>query len=74
MVCKIFYNSKTAKSDSNVTNIGEIYGCNDVSMHFFIIFNIPSFIRINIMQEGNKQEIFNFISFFNLPKTTSAGP
>ena len=41
MVCNIFYSSKTAKTDSNVTNIREIYGCNDVSMHFFIVFNLP---------------------------------
>ena len=40
MVPKIFYNSKTAKTDSNVTNIRKIYGCIEVSMNFFIVFNI----------------------------------
>ena len=30
MACKIFYNSKTAKIDSNITIIREIYGCIDV--------------------------------------------
>ena len=33
MVCNIFYNSKTPKIDSNITNIKEIYGCIKVSMH-----------------------------------------
>ena len=41
MVPKIFYNSKTAKTDSNVTNIREIYNCIEVSMHFLLVFNIP---------------------------------
>ena len=41
MVPKKFYRSKTAKTDSNVTGIREIYGCIEVSMHFFVIFNIP---------------------------------
>ena len=40
MVPKILYNTKTAKTDSNVTNIRDIYGCIEVSMHFFIVFNI----------------------------------
>ena len=40
MVPKKFYNSKTAKTDSNVTDIREIYGCIEESMHFlsFLIF------------------------------------
>ena len=38
---KIFYNSKTANTDSNVTNIREIYACIEVSVRFFIVFNIP---------------------------------
>ena len=38
MVPKNFYNSKTAKTDSNVTNIEEIYGCIEASMHFFYCF------------------------------------
>ena len=29
----IFYNIKIAKIDSNITNIREIYGCVEVSMH-----------------------------------------
>ena len=33
MVLNIFYNSKTAKIDSNITNIREMYGCIEVSMH-----------------------------------------
>ena len=43
MVCNIFYISKTAKIDSNFTNISlntypnaspeQIYGCIEVSMH-----------------------------------------
>ena len=41
MVPKILYNSKTVKKFSNVRNIREIYGCIEVSMHFFIVFNIP---------------------------------
>ena len=41
MVRKIFFNSKTANTDSNVRNIREIYGCIKVSMYFFIVFNIP---------------------------------
>ena len=40
MLPKIFCNSKTAKTDNNVTNIREIYGCIEVLMHFFIVFNI----------------------------------
>ena len=39
MVPKNFYNSKTAKTDSNVTNFREIYGYIEVSVHFFIVFN-----------------------------------
>ena len=36
MVPMIFSNSKTAKIDSNnVINIRTIYGCIEVSMHFF---------------------------------------
>ena len=40
MVHNIFYNGKTAKSESNITNIREIYDCFEVSMHFlfFLIF------------------------------------
>ena len=41
MVPKIFYYRKTAKTDSNVTNIREIYMCIEVSVHFFILFHIP---------------------------------
>ena len=41
MVPKIFYNKKTAKTDSNVTNIREIYRCIVVSVHFFILFSSP---------------------------------
>ena len=40
MVPKNFYNSKTAKTDSNVTYIREIYGCIEVSMHFFLLLLI----------------------------------
>ena len=40
MLPKIFYN-KTAKTDGNVKSIREIYGCIEVSMPFFIVFNIP---------------------------------
>ena len=40
MVPKILYNSKTAKTGSYVTNIKEIYRCIEVSVHFFILFNI----------------------------------
>ena len=39
MLPKIFYN-KAAKTDRNVTSIREIYGCIEVSVHFFIVFNI----------------------------------
>ena len=35
MVRNIFYNSKSAKIDSNITNIREMYGCIEVSMHCF---------------------------------------
>ena len=38
MVCNIFCNSKTAKIDSNITNIKEIYECIEVSMHYFYYF------------------------------------
>ena len=38
MFPKIFYYSKTAKTDSNVTNIREIYRCIEVSVHFFYSF------------------------------------
>ena len=38
MVRNIFYNSKTAKIDSNKTNIREIYGFNEVMMHCFYCF------------------------------------
>ena len=38
---KVLYNSKTANTDSIVTNIREIYGCIEVSMHFFYCFYIP---------------------------------
>ena len=38
MVPKIFSNSKTPKTDSNVTNIRKIYGCFKVSMQFFYCF------------------------------------
>ena len=38
MVYNIFYNSKTAKIDSNITNIIGIYGCIEVSMHCFYYF------------------------------------
>ena len=41
MVRKIFYNCKTAKTDSNITNIREIYGCIELAMHFSIVLNIP---------------------------------
>ena len=34
----IFYDSKTAKIDSNITNIREIYGRFEVTMHFFYGF------------------------------------
>ena len=40
MFGKIFYECKTAKIDSNVTNIREIHLCIELSMHFFIVFNI----------------------------------
>ena len=42
MVPKNFDNtcSKTTKTDSNVTDIREIYGCIEVSMHFFVVFNV----------------------------------
>ena len=40
MVPNIFYNSKTAKTDSNVTIIRELYGCIEVLLQFFIVFNI----------------------------------
>ena len=38
MVPKIFYNCKTAKIDSNITNIREMYGCIEVPMHCFYSF------------------------------------
>ena len=61
MVCNIFYNSKTAKTDSNVTNIVNIYGCNDVYINalFLLLLIFRSFIRINI----GTGWIFNFIFF-----------
>ena len=39
MVPKIFYKSKSAETDSrsNVTNIREIYGCIEVSVHFLAV-------------------------------------
>ena len=37
MVRNIFYKGKTAKID-NITNIREIYGCIEVSMHCFYCF------------------------------------
>ena len=76
MVCKIFYNSKTANPDSsNVTNIREIgsgilmYQCN---LLLFLIFR--SIIRINFSIKGNrKQKILNyFLSVCQL--LTSVGP
>ena len=61
MVPKIFHISKTAKTDCNVTNIREIYRCIEVSMHFFIVFNIPiHYYRIG----GNKNRDFQFFSQF----------
>ena len=41
MVSMMVYKSKTAKTDSNVTNIREIYRCIEVSGQFIIVFNIP---------------------------------
>ena len=38
MVPKNFYKSKTAKIDSNVTNIREIDGCIEASMQCFYCF------------------------------------
>ena len=37
----IFYKGKTTKKDNNITDIQEIYGCIEVSMHCFYCFIIP---------------------------------
>ena len=41
MVHNNFYSNKTAKKESNITNIREMYGCIEISMHCFTVFNIP---------------------------------
>ena len=38
MVRNIFYKGKTSKIDNNITDIKEINGCIDVSMHCFCCF------------------------------------
>ena len=72
MVCNIFYYSKTAKIhvDSNITNIREIYVCIEVSMHFFIVFNILIHfnIRLNIRIGGNKKYRFSILFLFQFAK------
>ena len=35
MVLNIFYNNKIAKIDISITNVREIYGCIEISMHYF---------------------------------------
>ena len=75
MLRNIFYNSKTAKIDSNITNTREIYGYIEVSVHCFLFIFFRSIIRINIrIGENKKTEIFNFIFFSVCQITTSAGP
>ena len=39
MVHNIFYHSKTAEKDINITNIREIYGCIEYQCTLFIAFN-----------------------------------
>ena len=68
MVCNIFYNSKTAKIDSNITNSRKIYGCIEVSVTVFIIFNIPILIRINVRIGGNKKYRFSILFLFQFAK------
>ena len=58
MVPKKFYNSKTAKTDSNVTDIREIYGCIEVSMHFLSFLIFRSIITVIIRIGGNKKQRF----------------
>ena len=65
MVPKIFYNSKTAKTDNIVTDIREIYGCIKVFMHFLLFLIFQSIIRINIRTGGNKKQRFQF-NFFSI--------
>ena len=41
MECNIFYNSKTAKRDSNITNIRDFMGVVRYQCPVFITFYIP---------------------------------
>ena len=81
-----FLNSKTAKIDSNFTNVSfnmllscsskGIYGCINVSVHCFYNFYIPilHYENYDDRRPGNKKtEIFNFISFSICQITTSVG-
>ena len=68
---EIFYESKTANTDRNVTDIREIYGFIEVSVHFLLFLIFRSIIRINIMIGGNKNRDFQF--FFNLPNNNVGG-
>ena len=64
MICNIIYNSKTAKLDSKITNIREIYGCIEVSLFiFFCLLIFRSIIRVNIRTGGNKNRDFQFYFF-----------
>ena len=65
MVHKIFYNSITVKTDSNVTNIRAIYVCIHISCTFLLFLIFPSIIRMNFRIRGNKRHRFSF--FLNLP-------
>ena len=56
---KIFYESKTANTDRNVTDIREIYGFIEVSVHFLLFLIFRSIIRINIRIGGNKKQRFS---------------
>ena len=67
MLRNIFYNSKTAKIDSNITNTREMYGYIEVSVHCFLFIFFRSIIRINIRIGENKKTDFQFYFFFSLP-------
>ena len=74
MVHNFSYNtSKTAKIDSNITNIREIYSVLRYECTIFIVLLFRSIIKINIRIGGNKK--LRFSIFFSICQiTTSAGP
>ena len=74
MGCNICYNGKTAKIDSNITNIRDFMGVLRYQCTVFIIFFIfRSIIRINIRIGGNKIYRFSILFYFNLPNNNVGG-